>query len=179
MKVINLYLNSNNQEKKEVISEVIKAVKKQLLLPLSFRIFIENLKINISETPLNNLTAKGAYLRAKKIQVVKNDSQTIYVGMESGLVRRNKVWFEECWVCLLYQSKKYYGYSSGLMLPKKIVEQLNTKRHVAIMKELEKVNNLSSKDTWGHYTKKIIPRRISFYESFRNAFISFLIENFK
>lgn len=179
MKVINLYLNTNNQEKKEAINEVIDMVKKQLLLSLNFRIFIENLKINISETPLNSLTSKGAYLRAKKIQEIKKDSRAIYVGMESGLVKRNRVWFEECWVCLLYQSRKYYGYSSGLMLPKIIVKQLDEKKHVEIMKELEKVNNFSSKDTWGHYTKKIIPRRISFYESFRNAFVSFLIENFK
>jgi non-canonical (house-cleaning) NTP pyrophosphatase len=93
------------------------------------------------------------------------------------LVKRYSFWFEECWCCLIYKNKFYYGYSSGLSLPKIVLKKLKEKKHVEIMKELEQKNKILSKDTWAHYSNNKISRKESIKEAFRNALISLLNEN--
>lgn len=176
MRRIKIFLNVNNQAKKEAVQEILDHfIKKNS--KVKFQLFSRYRKIDISETPINDLTPKGAELRAERLKEIINEDQSIFMGVESGLVKRHGHFFEECWACLIYKDKKYFGYSSGLLLPAAILKKLNKKTHVEIMKQLEKVNHISSKETWGNYTKNILQRKTSFLEAIRNAFASFLTDN--
>lgn len=176
MTQIKIFLNTNNKEKKKVIEETLNDLLKKIPKG-SFNIFSKYIKIDISETPINELTPKGAELRAEKLREIINDNQAIFIGVESGLVKRYNCWFEECWACLIYKNKKYFGYSSGLLLPAIVLKKMSLRSHIEIMNQLEKETQISSKDTWGNYTKGILQRKISFSESIRNVFTSFLIDN--
>lgn len=173
---IKIFLNSNSKEKKKAIDETLNDLLKKIP-KVRFRTFSKYIKIDISETPINELTPKGAELRAEKLKEIINDNFSIFIGIESGLVKRYNHWFEECWTCLIYKNKKYFAYSSGLLLPSTVFKKMSTQSHVAIMSQLEKETQISSKNTWGIYTKGILQRRISFSESIRNVFTSFLIDN--
>lgn len=174
MNKIIFFLNSKSILKKTAIIEVLNIYFRD-----NFLIKERLLKINVSETPINKTTFFGATERAKVIKKFFNKSEknAIFIGLESGLVKRYSFWFEECWCCLIYKNKFYYGYSSGLSLPKIVLKKLKEKKHVEIMKELEQKNKILSKDTWAHYSNNKISRKESIKEAFRNALISLLNEN--
>ncbi len=177
MKKITFILNSKSNLKKQALIEELNIYFKNKYLVKE-----KYIKIKIPETPINKLTFLGAKNRAKIIKNFLNNNKNkfIFVGLESGLVKRNLIWFEECWCCLIYKNRFYYGYSSGFSLPKTILEKLKIKKHKEIMKELETKNKIWSKDTWAHYSKNLISRKLSIKEAFRNALISLLIDyNFK
>jgi non-canonical (house-cleaning) NTP pyrophosphatase len=174
MSKIIFLLNSKSRIKKEALQEVLNVYLKK-----SFLIKEQLKQINFPETPFNRLTFLGAKKRALVLKkfILKNQSEIVLIGLESGLVKRNSIWFEECWCYLIYKDKFYYGYSSGFPLPKNILKKLKIKKHKEIMKEMEAENNILSKDTWAHYSKNLISRKESIKEAFRNALISFLIDN--
>lgn len=130
-------------------------------------------KSNVPETPWDKETFDGAKNRA--IDCKKNIQEAeYYVGIESGLVERYGQIYEEAWVYILdNHNKEYSGYSSGLKVPDYIIEKMNETKmeHWKVMKLLEEEYSLSSDDTWGNYSKKMIIRDISLQEAVRNAFI--------
>ena len=139
---------------------------------------IKEMPVNFPKTPINKFTFLGAKKRA---QILKDNtdssSNSIFVGLESGLVLRFGIWFEECWCCLVFKNKCYYGYSSGFPLPKKLIKKMKEKPHWAILEELSKKNNFLSKDTWRHYSSGKLSRLESLKEAFRNGLLSLMTEN--
>lgn len=175
MKKTYLLINSKSHLKKIAVYEVISSYYSNQ----NFEIKQKLNDIKFPKTPKNNLTFLGAKKRAKALEKnIKDKNNIVSVGLESGLVKRHGFWFEECWCCLLYNENYYFGYSSGFLIPKKIVLKMKKKPHYKILKELEKENKIHSKDTWAHYSKNKISRKESIKEAFRNAFLSF-INDFK
>ena len=59
------------------------------------------------------------------------------------------------------------------MLPKEVTTQMDSgKTHIEALKEISKVLNLNSKDTWSIYSKGALSRIESIKEAFRNAILS-------
>lgn len=165
-------LNTKNHTKKTAVEEVLRAYLKE-----NFSLIVKDLPINFPETPKGKQTYQGAKRRAEKIFKDYNQ-KIIAVGLESGLVKRFGILFEEAWCCIIFKKNYFFGYSSGLEIPKEIQKRLAKEKHKDIMLKLEKRINLSSKDTWGIYTNGLLPRKESLKEAFRNAFLS-LLKNIK
>jgi non-canonical (house-cleaning) NTP pyrophosphatase len=75
----------------------------------------------VPDTPRGEETKDGAYNRASA-----GSQDAIYaIGIESGLVERFGMWFEEAWACIRFDEKYYYGYSSGLAIPSYVLRKMN------------------------------------------------------
>lgn len=67
---------------------------------------------------------------------------------------------------------RHIGYSSGLMLPPRIVERMkNGELHHDIMQSIDNQLNLpkDNRDTWSRYTGGFMTRKLSLEEAVRNA----------
>jgi non-canonical (house-cleaning) NTP pyrophosphatase len=171
MKKLYFLINSNSKLKKIAVFEVLN----NYFSNKNFEIKQKFCNIKFPKTPKNNLTFLGAKKRAKALEKnIKDKDNLVFIGLESGLVKRYGFWFEECWCFLIYIKKYYLGYSSGFLLPKNIVLKMNKKPHYKILKELEKESKIHSKDTWAHYSKNRLSRKESIKEAFRNAFLSLI-----
>lgn len=174
MKKTYFLINSKSYLKKIAVYEVISSYYSNQNFEIKQKLY----DIKFPKTPTNNLTFLGAKRRAKILEKnIKDKNNLIFIGLESGLVKRFGFWFEECWCCIIFNKNYYFSYSSGFILPKRIVFKMNQKPHYKILKELERTNKIDSKDTWAHYSKNKISRKESIKEAFRNAFLS-LIANF-
>lgn len=127
----------------------------------------------VPEAPHDQETYQGAYNRAS--ECYQEGGADYYIGIESGLVERYGNMFEEAWaVVISADGSERVGYSSGLMLPKTVVDRMNVgQKHNEIMAHFDKVFNLpdDNRDTWSRYTGGSISRQISLEESLRNALI--------
>jgi non-canonical (house-cleaning) NTP pyrophosphatase len=169
-------LNSNSQLKEEAIKEILNS----FLTKKDYALIKHNLPINFPDTPFNKETYLGAKLRAKKLRdfYKKNSTQKrkIFIGLESGLVKRFTAYFEEVWCCVIFSGQYFFGYSSGYQLPKKIIEKITTETHVNLLKKLEKETKISSKDTWGNYSNGLLSRKEGLKEAFRNTLVALITE---
>lgn len=122
-------------------------------------------------TPKNKETFDFAKKRAQLLFNKNKNDGDYFCGVESGLIGRYGTMFEECWVAIIDKVGKYsYGYSSGLMLPRHIVEKMKKgEKHHEIVNSLSPDQN-AAKETWSIYTKGVIIRQKSIEEAFRNAF---------
>ncbi len=161
-------LNSKNNLKEEAVKEILK-----LHLKKSFTLIKKNLPINFPETPLNKETFLGAKKRAETI-IKMYDNEIIAIGLESGLIKRFGILFEEAWCCLIFKNSYFFGYSSGFEIPKIVREKLSKEKHKEVMMRLEKITKISSRDTWGNYSNGLLSRKESLKEAFRNAFFNLL-----
>lgn len=126
----------------------------------------------VPPTPYNDETLLGA---RNRIRSLTNESADLYIGLESGLIERDNTLFEECW-CVIQDKggKEYIGISSAIQLPDIVIKELKAKRkHTDILDELGERLNISSKDTWGVYTKGSLSRSICMVEACRNALVSY------
>lgn len=164
-------LNSLSYFKKNAIQEIL-----SLYLNKNQYVFKQvNFSINYPETPFNKETFLGSKLRAKKLKDnFKNQKNKVFIGLESGLVKRFNILFEEAWCCLIFKNKYFYGYSSGYKLPEKVIDDLKNSKHSKILINLEKITKISSKDTWGNYSLGLLSRKESLKEAFRNSLVSFI-----
>lgn len=121
-------------------------------------------------SPRDEETKVGAYNRA--LAAAKGADYGI--GIESGMVQRYDMWFEEAWACVVYNGKPHFGYSSGLPIPRHVLEVMaeNDFRHgLAMRLILERLERPDERDTWGTYSGKLILRDISLAEALRNALV--------
>jgi len=141
----------------------------------SYEIIPFNSPSEVPRTPWNDETPTGARNRAENMRKKFLDNEGVYIGLESGLVERFNQIYEETWCAIIYKDKEFSAYSSGLRLPREIVEK--TKQgipHSKILNQLSKQLNASPKDTWGLYTKFKLSRKVEIKEAFRNALILML-----
>ena len=128
----------------------------------------------VPDTPRGEETKQGAYNRAQAVSQTQPDYA---VGIESGLVERYGIWFEEAWACIIIDGTPYYGYSSGLPIPRYVLETMhkNDMEHGPAMSHiLTELQRPDERDTWGTYSDKLILRDISLQEALRNALIQTL-----
>lgn len=76
----------------------------------------------VPDTPRDEETKQGAYNRA---QTIYKHQPGYAIGIESGLVKRYGIWFEEAWACIIVDDTPYYGYSSGLTIPTYVLKIMN------------------------------------------------------
>jgi non-canonical (house-cleaning) NTP pyrophosphatase len=165
-----LILGSESPLKRKAIGNVLSEFKSKKTFEKEMEIVSKKVNHDLPITPVDDDT----FLSAKKrVELLINENVNEYdffVGIESGLIKRYEIWFEECW-CIVANKKNrfYYGYSSGLSLPDSIVDRMKKgEKHSEIVEEISKKNIL--KETWSVYTKGTILRVKSIEESFRNAF---------
>jgi non-canonical (house-cleaning) NTP pyrophosphatase len=124
----------------------------------------------VPDTPWDSETKQGATNRAQTLA-----ADVVYaIGLESGLVKRYGDIYEECWACVSHDGRLYYGYSSGLQLPKYVTEKMSAlqlehgpaMRHIRMEKGID-----NDKDTWGLYSNYALLRIVSLEEALRNALI--------
>lgn len=169
MKGMKVIIGTKNQKKVDVVGDV-------------FRILLDNEDVvveghdaqsKVPEAPHGEETYLGARNRA--IECYENGGADYYIGIESGLVERYGSMFEEAWaVVISHDGTERIGYSSGLMLPKTVVDRMNDgQKHNEIMAYFDKKFNLpdDNRDTWSRYTGGNISRQVSLEEALRNALI--------
>ena len=155
-------------------SEIKLAATKKVLsemMPEPFEVSGIDSESGVPPTPRDEQTLMGARNRAL---YCKDNSQGEYwIGLESGLVERWGNTFEEAWACVIDSSgKEYLGFSSGLVVPNAVLEEMKKtgEEHNVVMRKLRK-NPDGPKDTWSDYTGGSIIRSISLEEALRNATI--------
>jgi inosine/xanthosine triphosphatase len=169
IKVMKIVVGTKNQKKIDVSLRVFKSVLNTEDVTVEGR----NAQSRVPEAPYNQETYQGAYNRA--VECYKEGGADYYIGIESGLAERYGNMFEEAWaVVISHDGTERVGYSSGLMLPKTVVDRMNAgQKHNEIMAYFDKEFNLpeDNRDTWSRYTGGNISRQVSLEESLRNALI--------
>ncbi|MDN5274428.1 MAG: hypothetical protein JWP06_329 [Candidatus Saccharibacteria bacterium] len=130
----------------------------------------------VPDTPRGEQIKQGAYNRAQNVATIKLAEYGI--GIESGLVERYGVWFEEAWACIIIDGKSYYGYSSGLPIPEYVLQTMQKEdlEHGPAMRQiLTELSRPDERDTWGTYSDKLILRSVSLQEALRNALIQTIV----
>lgn len=164
--------------------KVVLGSKSQLKINLTEMVFSQSLPDDVEveglgvssgvpETPWGEETYRGALNRARACQA-EGDAADYFVGLESGLVERFGILFEEAWaVVISTDGRELVGYSSGLPIPKIVVNMMNDKKlkHYQVMDILDNEFTASSKDTWHLYSGGKISRALSLEESLRNALV--------
>lgn len=174
-----IYLGTKSSIKIEAVREILRLFINKKLIGKDFKLITHNVTPIVPATPNNSDTLKGAKNRALYLYKKYKNLGDCFIGLESGLVKRYKYPFEECW-CFVIDNKgrKFVGYSSGYYLPKKVTDGLkNGEKHIDIMRALERETKIPQKDTWAIYTHNLISRHESIKEATRNAFSSFLIHH--
>lgn len=166
MKII---VGTKNQKKVDTVLSVFKSV----LNIENVQIIKHNAASGVPEAPHNKETYDGALNRA--IECSNLELADYYIGVESGLVERYGNMFEEAWAVIISGTNiRYVGYSSGLVLPNVVKDQMNKGvKHNEIMAHFDKLFNLpdDNRDTWSRYTGGALSRQVSLEESIRNALI--------
>lgn len=165
-----IFIGTTSKLKINAIEEVLNDFCEQGLLS-KYKLYPEKVNDNFPVTPYGRETYKHAKKRSLILMDKFYQKDSLYIGIESGLVRRNGFIFEECW-CVTINSKKkiFVGYSSGLCLPKDIAKKLKRGHaHADILSELRNETDLSSNETWGTYTGNVIKRQVSIKEACRNS----------
>lgn len=164
--------------------KVVLGSKSQLKIDLTEMVFNQSLpddvevsglgvSSGVSETPWGEETYRGALNRARDCRL-EGDAADYFVGLESGLVERFGILFEEAWAVVIDSGgREFVGYSSGLPIPKVVVDMMSEKKleHYQVMDILDNEFTASSKDTWHLYSGGKVSRALSLEESLRNALI--------
>jgi non-canonical (house-cleaning) NTP pyrophosphatase len=161
-------IGSKSKMKESAVEKILKQFIKSNIKIVSYPA-----KSLMSETPFGIETKKGAQNRAKETKI-KIKGADYYIGLESGLVKRYGDLYEEAWCCLIDKNNKiFYGYSSGLKIPKFILDKMKqlNKPHYNVMTIIEKSYKIKRGDTWGTYSGFLISRKVSLEEALRNALI--------
>jgi len=158
-------LGSTSQQKIQTVTRIVPTVTDQ-----PYTVTGVDVPSGVPDTPWDGETKQGATNRAR---VLATDG--VYaIGLESGLVERYGDIYEECWACVAYDSRLYYGYSSGLQLPKYVTDKMSALQleHGPAMRQIREEKGMSNdKDTWGLYSNYVLLRTVSLEEALRNALI--------
>ncbi len=166
MKIV---VGTMSKRKCDVVEKVVKVFVKEQIEIVPFK--ADSL---VPPTPWDKETFDGARNRA--LASHKEDTTAAYViGIESGLVERYGVVYEEAWAVVIdTKGREYAGYSSGLKVPDYIITQMKKedKTHAEFLHYLDtKEGRVNNDDTWGTYSGKLLIRDISLEEAVRNAFV--------
>ncbi len=172
---MNLVIGTNNQQKAQTVGLVFQ----QLGIVIS-SVKILSAASGVAEAPHGKDTYTGARNRALRCREVTKNKNDICIGIESGIVNRYGIYFEEAWAVILCETDEYVGYSSGLVLPKKLLEIMKSKNltHDKAIKFFDSdAERASNKDTWATYTDNALSRTLSIEEAVRNAAVQSLVHS--
>lgn len=153
---------------------VVSSTFSELLPNESISVIKCDVNSGVPETPWGEQTKQGAINRAKQAMILF-PNEKYFIGLESGLVNRYHDIFEEAWACIIDdKNNTYLGYSSGLALPKYIVNKIADLPHSKVMEKLQKNSLYKKGETWGLYSKGMLSRDIGLCEAVRNALVQVL-----
>lgn len=166
MKII---VGTKNQKKVSAV----KTVFLEVLKPGSLEVGSYDAQSLVPDAPHNEDTYRGALNRAR--ECAEKLEADYYIGIESGLVERYGNYFEEAWaVVISADGGSCIGYSSGLLLPRVVVDRMKKgEKHNKIMEHYDKLFDLpeDNRDTWSRYTGGAMTRQLSLDEALRNAVV--------
>lgn len=165
MNDVQFVIGSASQAKIDTVKSVVAT-----LIETPFVVSGKNVQSGVPDTPWDVQTKQGASNRAKALA----DKNIYAIGIESGLVERYGDIYEESWSCIIFEGKRYYGYSSGLQLPTYVTNKMTSMKleHGPAMRAIREIHRIENdKDTWGLYTNYALLRAVSLEESLRNALI--------
>jgi non-canonical (house-cleaning) NTP pyrophosphatase len=171
---MNIILGTTSEIKKQALTEILTQYQDVLLFLKDYKIIFHEVESLVPITPYNSQTLEGARNRTKALFEKYSKEGDLFVGLESGLVEREGMLFEECW-CVIFNKNKqeYVGYSSGLLLPSNITAEMKKgKTHPEALSEIAKEMGMNYKDTWSIYSGGKISRIESIKEALRNALLS-------
>lgn len=167
-----IYLGSKSELKYSALRQAIEFLRLHNFIDNQPEIMVIEAKSGVPATPNESETYYGARSRATELV---NDSDSLFIGVESGLIKREGCIFEECWCVVLDKNKKeWVGVSSAIQLPTSVSNRMDSgESHIDCISKLADERGLPIKDTWGVYSKGSLPRSISLFEAVRNALVSY------
>lgn len=165
MTQLKFLLGSASDQKIATVEKVV-----QSLVDQPYTVTGKDVPSGVPDTPWDEQTKRGATNRADQL----SDDGVYAIGLESGLVERYGNIYEECWACVVYEGKYYYGYSSGLQLLQYVTDKMSALdlEHGPTMRQIrQEIGITNDKDTWGLYSNYALLRSVSLEESLRNALI--------
>ena len=171
---MNIILGTTSTIKQQALEQVLKQYQSVIPLLRSYTIVPFEVESLVPDTPYNSQTYQGARNRACALFKSHATEGDLFIGLESGLIEREEMLFEECWCVVLTKAgKEHAGYSSGLLLPTHITSEMKRgKTHTEILRRLADKIGISSKDTWALYSHGALSRSESIQEALRNALLS-------
>ena len=168
---MNILLGTTSELKKTALEQVLNQYKLSLQKFQPYEIVCFDVESLVPDTPYGDQAAQGAINRARTLYKMHRNEGEFFVGLESGLVKRQGTLFEECWCCIRDKNgKETLGYSSGLPLPIHITEAMSSGRsHIEVLQQVASNIGITSRDTWSVYTQGALARIESVKEAFRNA----------
>lgn len=158
-------LGSASERKIQTVQHIVATVTDR-----QFTVVGSDVPSGVPDTPRDEQVKQGATNRAQALAV----DDVYAIGLESGLVERYGDTYEEAWACIIYDGRRYYGYSSGLQLPGYVIERMDTLQldHGPAMRHIRNEKGVAhDKDTWGLYSNYALLRSASLEEALRNALI--------
>lgn len=171
---MNIILGTTSEIKRQALVEILTQYRDVLPFLQDYKVTSYEAESLVPVTPYNSQTLEGARNRTKELLEKYSEEGDLFIGLESGLVEREDMLFEECW-CVIFNKNKqeYVGYSSGLLLPNNITTEMKKgKSHPEALKEIAEEMGISHKDTWSIYSGGKISRTESIKEALRNALLS-------
>lgn len=155
--------------------DVVKKVFDQYFSDENLEIISHDSVSGVPNTPYDEQTYIGAKNRASDARQAQ--SANYYVGLETGMVTRYGILFDEAWACVISKDgNEYFGYSSGLRVPNFILKRMKelTMEHSDAMTIIEKELGDLPNDNSSTYTGGILLRAMSLEEALRNALVQTL-----
>ena len=169
-----LILGTKSEIKQKALREVLTQYQGVLAFLKDFKVIPYEVESLVPMTPYNSQTLQGARNRSKALLSKYIDEGDLFVGLESGLVEREEMLFEECWCVICDKTEKeHIGYSSGIFLPEHITSEMEKgKTHPEVLEKIAEEIGLNHQDTWSIYSQGKISRTESIKEAFRNELLS-------
>jgi non-canonical (house-cleaning) NTP pyrophosphatase len=130
-------------------------------------------KSGVPDAPYNDDVPKGAYNRALYAKDQLKNIDSIYVGVETGIVKRYDRMYIETWCCIItsFSSEEIYSsYSQGICIPKEYEDFLWNKTHKELCEWADNMSNNGSQDLVSVITSKL-SRKDTFDTAIKTALI--------
>lgn len=169
-----IFLGSTSLLKKNAVETILNQLVKKITMLRDYFVVLKEMDNAMPSTPFGRETYQGGKYRALQLYINYKNEGDFFVGLESGLIKRFQKLYEECWCVIINnRGKQYFGYSSGLMVPQKIIKKMKKgDKHAEIITQINKHRAINHRETWAHYSHGFIKRQESLQEAFRNAFLS-------
>jgi non-canonical (house-cleaning) NTP pyrophosphatase len=152
---------TNNSLKIRALQDVL---KQKEIIPKEILSFNES--SNVRDAPYDEEISIGAQNRVKNLRrIIESD---VYVGLETGIVRRHGGVYIETWCFIHYKACYFSGYSMGVEIPREYVRDIWDKTNRELC---DWVDARSDKQDLVHY---FTDKKINRYDTFKSALISAL-----
>lgn len=163
MKKITCLIGTNNKFKISALKDILESTE------YICEVVPVNVDSGVRDAPYNDETFQGAMNRVHNLTKL-NISADIYVGLETGITRRNNICYLETWCYVKFQNEFFSGYSFGIEIPKKYEQDVWDKSHQELCDWVDARSD--KQDLIYYFTNKKMDRSDTFRNVLRSTFIS-------